>query len=182
MAVITKALAGYNAGAFIGDALNIGFTIGSYNDARKEGDSRAVALTKSAGSFLAGEILYSSMNKYVGSKAGALLGKGMSALARKEGAKAILGTAGNMLGSFGVMALYSAGQAAVQLGGAAQLNTAQKMSKAYSSKGKFGSGHFEMSEAGYTMRQRSLNAIRSNGLNTQSVLGNEARTYYRSVI
>ena len=46
-------------------------------------------------------------------------------------------------------------------------------------RGKLGSGHFEMTEAGYTMRQRSLNAIRNNGINTQSALGNEARTYYR---
>lgn len=182
MATVTKSLAGYGLGAFIGDALNIGFTVSSYKDSREQGDSRAVALTKSAGSFLAGEVFYSSMNKYIGSKAGAALGGSMAKLATKMGGTgAIAGTAGNMLGSFGVMALYSMGQAAVQMGGAAQLNTAQKMSQAYSSKGKFGSGHFDMSEAGYTMRQRSLNAIRSNGLNTQSAIGNEARTYYRSV-
>lgn len=182
MAMVSKALAGYNLGAFIGDAVNIGFTIGSYNDARKEGDNAAVALTKSAGSFLAGEIFYSSMNKYIGAPVGAALGNGLSHLAKGAGAKAVLGTAGNMIGSFGVMGLYAVGQAGVQMLGAAQQNTAQKMSQAYSSKGKFGSGHFEMSEAGYTMRQRSLNAIRQNGLNTQSILGNEARTYYRSVI
>ena len=50
----------------------------------------------------------------------------------------------------------------------------------YRQKGKLGSGYFNMTDTGYTMRQRSLNAIRSNGLNTQSVLGNEARTYFRS--
>lgn len=170
MAVVTKALAGYGLGAFLGDAINIGATIGSYNDARQQGDSRAIALSKSAGSFLSGEIFYSSMNKYIGGA----VAKGVTSLT----GKAALGT----VASFGTMALFAAGQAAVQLGGAAQLNTAQKMSQAYSSKGKFGSGHFEMSEAGYTMRQRSMNAIRSNGLNTQSVLGNEARTYYRSVV
>ena len=36
-----------------------------------------------------------------------------------------------------------------------------------------------MTESGYTMRQRSLNAIRSNGMNIQSALGNEARQYVR---
>lgn len=41
-----------------------------------------------------------------------------------------------------------------------------------------GSGHFNMSQAGYTMRQRSLNAIRSNGANINSAFGNEARNYY----
>lgn len=50
---------------------------------------------------------------------------------------------------------------------------------AYKQRGKLGSGYFDMSQAGYTMRQRSLNAIRSNGLNMQSTLGNEARQYFR---
>ena len=70
-------------------------------------------------------------------------------------------------------------QMAGALGGAVVQNTTEKMKQAYGSKGKFGSGYFDMTEAGYTMRQRSLNAIRSNGLNTHSALGNEARTYYR---
>lgn len=61
-------------------------------------------------------------------------------------------------------------------------HTTKTMTQAYSSRGKFGSGHFDMTQAGYTMRQRSLNAIRNNGLNTQSVLGNEARTYYRGSV
>lgn len=65
------------------------------------------------------------------------------------------------------------------LGGAIVQNSTEAMRKAYGSVGKFGSGYFNMTEAGYTMRQRSLNAIRQNGLNTQSILGNEARTYYR---
>lgn len=54
----------------------------------------------------------------------------------------------------------------------------ESMSRYYEKAGKFGSGYAPMSEAGYTMRQRSLNAIRQNGLNVQSVLGNEARQYY----
>ena len=58
-------------------------------------------------------------------------------------------------------------------------NNAKEMGKAYNSKGKLGSGYFNMTEAGYTMRQRSLNAIRSNGMNIQSALGNEARQYFR---
>ena len=58
-------------------------------------------------------------------------------------------------------------------------NNAQQMAKGYARNGKLGSGHFNMTEAGYTMRQRSLNAIRSNGMNLQSALGNEARQYFR---
>lgn len=58
-------------------------------------------------------------------------------------------------------------------------NNANQMKKAYSSNGKLGSGYFDMTQAGYTMRQRSLNAIRSNGMNLQSALGNEARQYFR---
>jgi ABC-type xylose transport system permease subunit len=43
-----------------------------------------------------------------------------------------------------------------------------------------GSGHFNMSNAGYTMRQRSIEKMRSTGMNINSVLGNEARNYIRS--
>ena len=66
-----------------------------------------------------------------------------------------------------------------QIASAVWQNNAQQMGKAYASNGKLGSGHFNMTEAGYTMRQRSLNAIRNNGLNLNSVLGNEARQYFR---
>ena len=58
-------------------------------------------------------------------------------------------------------------------------NNANQMKKAYSSNGKLGSGYFDMTQTGYTMRQRSLNTIRSNGMNLQSALGNEARQYFR---
>ena len=37
-----------------------------------------------------------------------------------------------------------------------------------------------MSNAGYTMRQRAINQLRSNGQNVNSVLGNEARNYLKS--
>lgn len=69
--------------------------------------------------------------------------------------------------------------AAAQIGVMAGQHTGKSMANAYNRRGKFGSGHFDMSEAGYTMRQRSLNAIRQNGMNINSTLGNEARTYYR---
>lgn len=85
--------------------------------------------------------------------------------------------------ALGLWALPIAGvQIAGSLGVAAGQHTAKTMSQAYTNKGKFGSGYFNMTEAGYTMRQRSLNAIRSNGLNTQSVLGNEARIYFRGSV
>ena len=77
---------------------------------------------------------------------------------------------------------YMAAQMTGTLGGAVFRHTSSTMRQAYDSRGRFGSGYFEMSNAGYTMRQRSLNAIRNNGLNTRSVLGNEARTYYRGSV
>lgn len=46
--------------------------------------------------------------------------------------------------------------------------------------GLVGSGSFNMNGAGYTMRQRALNQIKNNGTQINSVLGNEARTYFRS--
>ena len=70
-------------------------------------------------------------------------------------------------------------QAGTSITSAVWQNNANQMKKAYSSNGKLGSGYFDMTQAGYTMRQRSLNAIRSNGMNLQSALGNEARQYFR---
>lgn len=82
--------------------------------------------------------------------------------------------------SMGLWAIpFSLVTGGIQMAGAVNRSTTQQMAKGYGMRGKLGSGHFEMTEAGYTMRQRSLNAIRNNGINTQSALGNEARTYYR---
>lgn len=50
----------------------------------------------------------------------------------------------------------------------------------YTGSGRVGSGTFNMSNAGYTMRQRAINQIRSNGQNINFVLGNEARNYMKS--
>ena len=55
----------------------------------------------------------------------------------------------------------------------------QKQMK-YTGSGRMGSGYFNMSGAGYTMRQRAINQIRQNGQNINSVLGNEARNYLKS--
>ena len=88
------------------------------------------------------------------------------------GMTAVLGTPLTM----GAMML----PAAASLISAASEHGSKARAQAWSKKGQLGSGYFNMSEAGYTMRQRSLNAIQSNRLNTQSVLGNEARTYFRS--
>lgn len=81
----------------------------------------------------------------------------------------------NPVAAIGIVGVQVAGT----VGSAMFEHTAKSMNKRYEQKGKFGSGYFEMTQAGYTMRQRSLNAIRSNGLNTQNALGNEARTYFR---
>ncbi len=96
----------------------------------------------------------------------------------------LLGGAGRIAGSFlGSMVPVMAMTTLPQLAAQAPLfwaNTGDVMGRAYRQRGKIGSGYFAMTQAGYTMRQRSLNAIRQNGLNTQSVLGNEARTYFRA--
>jgi hypothetical protein len=139
-AMVKTAIQKVGGGALIGDAVNILGGVSDYKNARKEGNSKAMSLAKSVGTFAFYE----------------------------------------MMGPWG---LAVAGiQIAGSLGGAAIQHTGNEMRKAYGSAGKFGSGYFNMSEAGYTMRQRSLNAIRSNGLNKQSALGNEARTYYRGSI
>lgn len=86
--------------------------------------------------------------------------------------------AGEMLGMW--MLPIALIPAAGQITSAMAQQTGKQLGEAYAQAGKLGSGYFNMSQTGYTMRQRSLNAIRSNGLNTRSVLGNEARTYFRS--
>jgi hypothetical protein len=103
---------------------------------------------------------------------------------RQEGDSKALAL-GKAVGSFalydflGVWGLAYAGvQIGYTLGKASGDATYGAMERAYDRRGKFGSGHVNMTQAGYTMRQRSLNAIRSNGMNLQSVLGNEARQYY----
>lgn len=73
---------------------------------------------------------------------------------------------------------YTFAQMGYQFSKAAGQTEMQAMERFYDKAGKLGGGYAPMSEAGYTMRQRSLNAIRQNGLNVQSVLGNEARQYY----
>lgn len=42
----------------------------------------------------------------------------------------------------------------------------------------FGRGYVD-TQAAYTMRERSVQAIRNNGINARTVLGNEARMYSR---
>lgn len=127
---------------------------------------------------------------------GGLIGDGINVvagmsdynMARQKGNSKAL-SLGKAVGSFifyealGPWAIpYTLATVAPQLIGAAGQHQAKIAAQAYNMRGKIGSGHFEMSNAGYTMRQRSLNAIRNNGINTQSALGNEARTYYRGSI
>lgn len=57
------------------------------------------------------------------------------------------------------------------------LNNARISSKAYNA--QFG-GHFQDTSNAHTMRQRGIQAIQNNGLNNRSVLGSEARQFYRS--
>lgn len=149
-----------------GDALNIAFGVSDYRAAREEGNSKAVSVGKAAASFAWGEFYYGGINNLVGHAV------------KKIGLKGVAGGVLTMGTTFAITALSSAGQV-IQ---ATSEHTTKTMGQAYSQRGRLGSGQFNMSEAGYTMRQRSLNAIRSNGLNTQSVLGNEARTYFRGSI
>lgn len=148
----------------LGDGLAIYSGISDYKESRKNGNGKIHSAVKAIGSAAWSEMYYSALNGYT-SKAIESIGL--------TGGKAL---AANIGVQFGVQAL----QAGAGLAGMVWENTGKKLATGYAQKGKFGSGYFDMNEAGYTMRQRSLNAIRSNGLNTQSVLGNEARTYFRS--
>ena len=155
-----------STGLNLGDAMNVGFAYSDYKGARNEGNSRAVSAAKAAVSFAWGEFYYGGVSK--------LVDKGI----KKLGIKGVAAGALNMVGRVAVTMM----PAVIEGVGAAGEYTTHQMGQGYANKGSFGSGYFNMTEAGYTMRQRSLNAIRSNGLNTQSVLGNEARTYYRGSV
>lgn len=164
MAIVKTALQGIAATGFnVGDAMNIYFAGSDYKHARQEGNSKAVSVAKAAGSFAWGELFYGGASSAI---SGGLTKVGISGLA--NGAL-------TMGATVGLTALMASGQIA----SAVWQNNAQQMAKGYASNGKLGSGHFNMTESGYTMRQRSLNAIRSNGMNMQSALGNEARQYVR---
>lgn len=155
-----------STGLNIDDAMNVGFAYSDYKGARNEGNSRAVSAAKAAGSFAWGEFYYNGINRAIGN--------GL----KNIGIKGVAAGALNMVGTMVITMI----PAVIQGVGAAGEYTTQQMGQGYNHRGSFGSGYFNMTEAGYTMRQRSLNAIRSNGLNTQSVLGNEARTYYRGSV
>lgn len=166
MSLISATLQGIGkTGANIGDVINVGFAYSDYSNAREQGDSMAVSLGKAAGTFAWGEFFYGGLSRATGKALG------------KIGIKGLAGGAIGIGVSIGASLIMSGGQLVQAIG-----ENNKPVTQAYRRAGKFGSGYFEMSQAGYTMRQRSLNAIRSNGLNTQSVLGNEARTYYRGSV
>lgn len=169
-ALVKTAIQGVKAsGANIGDAINLGFAYSDYKGAREQGNSRSVSIAKAGASFAWGEFFYGGISRSVSNT------KLVSSLMAAGGKKALAGGALTLGASIGLSALMGSAQIVSSMG----QHTAKTMSHGYAQRGKLGSGYFDMTQAGYTMRQRSLNAIRSNGLNTQSVLGNEARTYYR---
>lgn len=157
--MVTKAISSVaHSGLNAGDVLNGVFAVSDYKAAREQGDGVVKSAVKAGASFAWGEFFYGGMSSAV---TNGLTKVGLGAMSMPV-------TMGLMLAP-----------AAAQLAGASIEQNSRVKKQFYSQKGKFGSGYFDMSQAGYTMRQRSLNAIHSNGLNTQSVLGNEARTYFR---
>lgn len=127
-------------GAAAGTVMDVVGTIGTFSESRKQGDSAAVTVGKTAMDFATG---------------------------------ALLGWKAQLL-YFGATAGYD-----LLVGTSKQNAELQKQMK-YTGSGRVGSGYFNMSGAGYTMRQRAINQLRSNGQNVNSVLGNEARNYLKS--
>ena len=134
---------------FVGDAFNVVSSAAVFKNSQEEGDHIAVAATKGAIDFAASEAFYGSM-----------AAKG--------------GLAGGFAGSLGMMAVTTGATLAAKH----MENTGQKIGRGTENLKGIGSGHFDMTSAGYTMRQRSLNAIRSNGANINSAFGNEARNFW----
>ena len=133
---------------FVGDAFNVVSAVGTMKASQEEGDHIAVSAAKGAVDFAAGEMFY-----------GAMANGGLA-----SGLGGGLAMAGISVGA-NLMAQHME-------------NTGQKIGQGAEGLKNIGSGHFDMTSAGYTMRQRSLNAIRSNGANINSAFGNEARNYW----
>lgn len=150
-----------NSGLNAGDVMNGVFAVSEYKNAREEGDSVVKSVAKAGIDFAWGEFFYGGVNSAVEAGLGAF------------GIKSAFATTAIGLG-------LSLAPAIGQIAGVSMEQNTKVKANAMKQRGKLGSGYFDMSDSGYTMRQRSLNAIRQNGLNTQSVLGNEARTYFRS--
>ena len=88
--------------------------------------------------------------------------------------------AGALLGPVGSIAYFGATVGYDMMLQTSQQNAELQKQMKYTGSGRMGSGYFNMSGAGYTMRQRAINQLRSNGQNVNTVLGNEARNYMKS--
>lgn len=154
MAMIDKQITSKVAGSvpialgFVGDAFNVFSAGAAFQMSQEEGDHFAVSVAKGATDFVIGEAFYGAMSEF------------------------------GMAGSLGLTAVAAGVTIGANLAAKHMENTAEKLGKGSESMKSIGSGHFDMTQAGYTMRQRSLNAIRSNGANINSAFGNEARNYY----
>ena len=157
-----------------GDVINVAFAANDYKRARDSGKSAPVSAAKAFTSFAWGEFYYGGLSALNGA-----IANSASKFATETLGSATLGaTLGKVIPGVTFAAQLAVPIVAGTVKAISQANT-PIMKQAYLQRGKFGSGHFNMTEAGYTMRQRSLNAIRNNGLNLNSVLGNEARQYFR---
>lgn len=131
------------------DLMNVGTAVGTYKASQDAGDHIAISALKGAGNFAISEAFYGAMSAKMGLK-------------------------GGLVGSLAMMGIQTGANLLAQK----WQETGRAMDEAYNQATGLGSGHFDMTQAGYTMRQRSLNAIRSNGANINSAFGNEARNYY----
>jgi hypothetical protein len=152
----------------IGQPLNDALIVGSnMHEANQNGENAISAGISSYASAKA----FNSAQGMISAAAGTAIKNKI----KNDTASGILGAATGMIG--GTLLIQG-----TQIGAKAYIDhtqkTAKTMSQAYNQRGKFGSGLFAMTQAGYTMRQRSLNAIRQNGINLNSALGNEARNFF----
>ena len=152
----------------IGQPLNDALIVGSnVYEANKNGENAVTAGISSYASAKA----FNSAQAMISTAAGTAIKNKI----KNDTASGLLGAATGVVG--GTLLIQGA-----QIGARTYIDhtqkTAKTMSQAYNQRGKFGSGLFRMTQAGYTMRQRSLNAIRQNRVNLDSALGNEARNFF----
>ena len=84
------------------------------------------------------------------------------------------------LGPIGSLAYFGATMGYDMMLQTSKQNAELQKQMKYTGSGRIGSGSFNMSGAGYTMRQRAINQLRATGQTLNSVLGTEARNYLKS--
>lgn len=155
-------------------ALDIATPLMTYSGERKQGHGVGYSAISAAKDTVFNSILSGTVNSSkISSAVTGALGKGLGGSI----AGGVAGLGGAILPFVAYAAITGGWEMLLQSG---EANAEASKGLKYIGSGYVGgSGQFDMSNAGYTMRQRSIQKMRETGANINSVLGNESRNYIR---